>query len=137
MEVSHELTDRPPRILAVVNCTPDSFSGGGPSTTEALEGLLETINQSNNSLPIGVDIGGESTAPGSKPISAIEEIDRIRETVGYFATTAFVSVDTYKASTANWALEHGARMINDVSALRGEPEIASVAAENAPARGRH
>jgi dihydropteroate synthase len=115
-----------PSVVGVVNVTPDSFSDGGlflrpeAAVAEAL-GLLEE----GAAL---VDIGGESTRPGSEGVSADEELRRVERVVA--ALQGFpVSIDTSKAEVAKRALALGVVMVNDVTALRGDPEMAEVLAE--------
>jgi dihydropteroate synthase len=116
-----------PAVLGVVNVTPDSFSDGGrflePASAVALaRGQLEE----GASI---VDVGGESTRPGSEGVAAEEELRRI-EPVLERLRDAPVSVDTSKAVVARRALELGAAMVNDVTALRGDPELAGVVADS-------
>ena len=115
-----------PSVLGVVNVTPDSFSDGGrflrPEAAVAeARGLVEqgaTI----------VDIGGESTRPGSEGVTAEEELARVEPVISRLADVP-LSVDTSKAEVARRALELGACMVNDVTALRGDPELAGVVAD--------
>jgi dihydropteroate synthase len=112
--------------MGVVNVTPDSFSDGGvhlrtePAVTSAW-GMLDA------GAAI-IDVGGESTRPGSTGVSAREELERI-EPVLVDLAGAPVSVDTSKAAVARRALELGSELINDVTALRGDPELAAVVAD--------
>jgi dihydropteroate synthase len=78
-----------------------------------------------------LDIGGESTRPGAAPVSAGEELDRIAPVIDRLRpeTDVLISVDTTKASVARWALEHGVEIINDVTALHRDPEMAGLVAE--------
>ncbi len=112
--------------MGVLNVTPDSFSDPGiflraePAVTEAW-----------SMLDCGaaiVDVGGESTRPGSEGVSAEEELARIEPVVAGLAG-APVSIDTSKGAVARRALELGAEMVNDVTALRGDPELAGVVAD--------
>ena len=115
-----------PSVMGVLNVTPDSFSDGGvhlrvkPAVTSA-RGMLDA------GAAI-VDVGGESTRPGSEGVSADEELARI-EPVLVDLGGAPVSVDTSKAAVARRALELGAELINDVTALRGDDELAGVVAD--------
>jgi dihydropteroate synthase len=115
-----------PSVMGVINVTPDSFSDGGvflrlePAVTEAW-GMLDA------GAAI-IDVGGESTRPGSQGVSAEEELARIEPVVAGL-NGAPVSVDTSKAPVALRALELGAEMVNDVTALRGDPELAGVVAD--------
>jgi len=112
--------------MGVINVTPDSFSDGGvhlrvaPAVTEAW-GMLDC------GAAI-VDIGGESTRPGSEGVSAEEELGRIEPVLGDL-NGAPLSVDTSKAAVARRALELGVELVNDVTALRGDPDLAGVVAD--------
>jgi dihydropteroate synthase len=112
--------------MGVINVTPDSFSDGGvhlrtePAVTAAW-GMLDA------GAAI-VDVGGESTRPGSTGVSAEEELERI-EPVLVDLAGAPLSVDTSKGAVARRALELGAELINDVTALRGDPDLAGVVAD--------
>jgi dihydropteroate synthase len=114
-------------VVGVVNVTPDSFSDGGlylrPEAAAAL--ALGQVEEG----AAAVDVGGESTRPGSDCVSADEELRRI-EPVLEMLRGVPVSVDTSKAAVARRALELGAVMINDVTALRGDPELAGVVADS-------
>jgi dihydropteroate synthase len=112
--------------MGVVNVTPDSFSDGGvylrvePAVTAAW-GMLD------GGAAI-VDVGGESTRPGSEGVSAEEELRRVEPVIADL-TGAPVSVDTSKAAVARRALELGVELVNDVTALRADPELAGVVAD--------
>jgi dihydropteroate synthase len=111
--------------MGVVNVTPDSFSDGGvhlrpdAAATEAL-GMLD------EGAAI-VDVGGESTRPGAEPVPLDEELRRVVPVLEGLRGAA-VSIDTSKAEVARRALELGAELVNDVTALRGDPELAGVVA---------
>ena len=113
-------------ILGVLNVTPDSFSDGGKylDPDRALVRALEIEEQGADVL----DVGAESTRPGSSRISAAEEIRRLipvlKRLRGQLGIP--ISVDTYKAEVAERALEHGAEIINDPSGLTWEPQLARV-----------
>ena len=115
-----------PAVMGVINVTPDSFSDGGvhfnvePAVTTAW-GMLEA------GAAI-VDVGGESTRPGSSGVSADEELRRVEPVLADLAG-APVSIDTSKAAVARRALELGVELVNDVTALRGDPELAGVVAD--------
>jgi dihydropteroate synthase len=115
-----------PAVVGVVNVTPDSFSDGGlylrpePAVALALGYVEEGAAL--------VDVGGESTRPGAEGVSADEELSRI-EPVLERLQGCRVSVDTSKADVARRALELGAVMVNDVTALRGDPDLAGVVAD--------
>ncbi|ONK23159.1 dihydropteroate synthase [Siminovitchia sp. FSL H7-0308] len=116
-------------IMGILNVTPDSFSDGGryENSTLAVEHAKEMVR---NGADI-IDIGGESTRPGHEPVSAEEEISRVIPTVTAIASSVPVpvSIDTYKAETAQAAVLAGAHMINDIWGAKKDPEIAAVAAE--------
>ncbi|UCD83109.1 MAG: dihydropteroate synthase [Desulfobacterales bacterium] len=116
-------------IMGVVNVTPDSFSDGGrffDSTAAVAQG--EKLAAQGAAI---IDIGGESTRPFSDPVPAEEEIRRVVPVIEKLSARISipVSIDTTKAAVARRALQAGASMINDVSALRFDPELAAVAAE--------
>jgi dihydropteroate synthase len=116
-------------IMGVVNVTPDSFSDGG-----LFFDFGAAVTQAENLAAEGadiLDIGGESTRPFSEPISAEEEIRRVAPVIAALAARIRVpiSIDTAKAAVARAALQAGAAMINDISALRFDPQMGSVAAE--------
>ncbi|MDP8953228.1 MAG: dihydropteroate synthase [Actinomycetota bacterium] len=118
-----------PVLIGILNVTPDSFSDGG----EFLD-PDEAVSRAAMLLDEGariVDVGGESTRPGSDPVSPEEELRRVVPVVRGILRErpeAVVSIDTYRASTAEAALDAGARMINDVTAL-GDPKMARLVAE--------
>jgi dihydropteroate synthase len=115
-----------PAVMGVVNVTPDSFSDGGVFLRpEAAAACAYGFVDEGAAI---VDIGGESTRPGSEGISLDEELRRVLPVVEALAGVA-VSIDTSKAEVARRALEAGAVMVNDVTALRGDPELAGVVAE--------
>ncbi len=113
----------PPWIMGVLNLTPDSFSDGGRYLEP--RAVLERVLQLHSSGAVVIDIGAEATGPGSAPISAPEEIARM-EAAFPIPGGAVYSLDTYKASTARFGLERGARIINDTSGLQADPNLAPV-----------
>lgn len=117
-----------PLLMAVVNVTPDSFSDGGRhfSTEAAVAHGMRLAAEGADIL----DVGGESTRPGAEPVSEVEEIARVVPVIRELAARSGlpVSVDTFKAATAEAALEAGARIVNDVWGFQREPRIAEVAA---------
>jgi len=117
-----------PFIIGIVNVTPDSFSDGGTyfSPEHAVAHGLRLAAEGADIL----DIGGESTRPGAAPISAAQEIERVLPVIAGLAAAVDVpiSVDTTKAEVARQALAAGAEMVNDVSALRFDPEMGEVVA---------
>ena len=115
-------------IMGVVNVSPDSFSGDGVADAE------EAIARANRLASEGadiVDVGGESTRPGSTPVSIDEELRRVVPVVEKLAKELRVpvSVDTYKVEVARQALNAGANMINDIWGLQKEPALADLAAQ--------
>jgi dihydropteroate synthase len=112
--------------MGVVNVTPDSFSDGGRFTASS-----DAITHARALFEDGagiVDVGGESTRPGAAPVSVEEELRRVVPVLEGLAGIP-VSIDTSKVPVARRALELGAEMVNDVTALRGDPELAAVTAE--------
>jgi len=116
-------------IMGIVNVTPDSFSDGGAylDPDVALGRAMQLVEEGADFI----DVGGESTRPGSEPIAEEEERRRILPVVERLAREPGlkISVDTYKASVARAALDAGAHMINDISGLKFDPEMASLIAE--------
>jgi dihydropteroate synthase len=114
--------------MGVVNVSPDSFSGDGITNVE--EAVARAKQLASEGADI-VDIGGESTRPGSNPISSDEEVRRVIPVVKRLAqeTSVPVSVDTYKLEVARQSLDAGASMINDIWGLRKEPGLAELAAQ--------
>ena len=118
-------------VMGVVNVTPDSFSDGGRflERERAVEQALVLLDQGADIL----DIGGESTRPGARAVPLEEELERVLpviEGIRRRRPEALVSIDTYKAPVARAALEAGAVMINDITALGGDPDMAALAAES-------
>jgi dihydropteroate synthase len=114
-------------VMGVVNVTPDSFSDGGRylSHAAAVAHGLELVSDGAGIL----DVGGESTRPGAVPVAAEEELRRVIPVIEQLAgAPARISVDTSKASVAARALEAGAAIVNDVTALRGDAGMAGVVA---------
>jgi dihydropteroate synthase len=120
-------------VMGVINVTPDSFSDGG-----ALLDSRAAIDAGSRMVDAGadlLDIGGESTRPGAQPLAADDERRRVLPVVSGLAARVSVplSVDTYKASVADAALDAGAAIVNDISGLRYEPDLAGVAARRGAA----
>jgi len=116
-----------PRIMGILNATPDSFSGDGLAThAEALVARAEAQVQQGADL---LDLGGESSRPGARPVSAEDELERVMPVLTRLVQRVSVplSIDTQKASVAARALDAGASMLNDVSGLH-DPELAVVVA---------
>ncbi len=119
-----------PVLMGVLNVTPDSFSDGGEyfSAEDAVARAAAMLDEGAGIL----DAGGESTRPGSDPVSPEEEARRLVPVVREILAErpgAVVSVDTYRSETAEAALEAGARIVNDVTALRGDPRMTDLVAE--------
>jgi dihydropteroate synthase len=115
------------RIMGVVNVTPDSFSDGGAYEDPAAA-VAHAARLAEEGADI-LDIGGESTRPGSTGVSAVEEMRRVVpviEGVRAAGVTTRISIDTSKAAVAEAAAAAGADYVNDVTALRGDPELAGV-----------
>jgi dihydropteroate synthase len=116
-----------PLVMGIVNVTPDSFSDGGRHFDPGA-----AIAAGHAMLEAGadiLDIGGESTRPGAAPVSIEEEIARVLPVLRELAKAAPVSIDTRNAATMRAALEAGAEIVNDVTALRHDPDAARVVAE--------
>ena len=115
-----------PRVMGIVNVTPDSFSDGGrsPTTATAVAFARELLRQGADLL----DVGGESTRPGSQSVPLEDELARVVPVIAELARTCDVplSVDTCKAEVARQALAAGAHLVNDITALRGDPAMAAV-----------
>jgi len=118
------------QVMGIVNVTPDSFSDGGLylDRTAAVEHGL-ALERAGATL---LDVGGESTRPGASPVPEDEELRRVIPVIEGLRTrgsAAQLSIDTSKASVARAALTAGATLVNDVTALRGDPEMAAVIAD--------
>lgn len=116
-------------VMGILNVTPDSFSGDG---LLALDSVDRSLNQARRFVAAGVDIldvGGESTRPGAEPVDVDEELKRvipIIQTLVDQLPDTLISIDTYKATVAEAALEAGAHIVNDVWGLRADPDLADV-----------
>ena len=116
-----------PSVMGVVNVTPDSFSDGGVHLRAE-----DAVAAARRMLAEGaalVDVGGESTRPGSRGVSLDEELRRIVPVLEALEGRVAVSIDTAKAEVARRALALGAELVNDVTALRNDPEVAGVVAD--------
>ena len=115
------------KVMGIVNVTPDSFSDGGLylGPEKAVEHGLELIEAGAQVL----DVGGESTRPGAAEVPADEELARVVPVIERLAARAPVSIDTTKASVAEAAIAAGATIVNDVSALRADPDMAGLCAD--------
>jgi len=115
-----------PSVMGVVNVTPDSFSDGGRFVEASA--AIEHGRRLAAEGAVLVDVGGESTRPGAAPVSADDELARVVPVLEGLEGVA-TSIDTSKAAVARRALELGAELVNDVTALRGDAELAEVVAE--------
>ncbi|MFZ5908403.1 MAG: dihydropteroate synthase [Chloroflexota bacterium] len=121
-------------VMGILNVTPDSFSGDGIIARG--DAVSVSIEQARQFLEGGadlLDIGGESTRPGSEALTAENEMERVLPVIHALVKAfpdALLSIDTYKASVAEAAIQAGARMVNDVWALRADPDLATVVAKN-------
>ena len=128
-------------VMGIVNVTPDSFSGDG--LAENTDPVQAAVAQAKRFAEAGVhilDVGGESTRPGSDPVGAEEETRRVIPVIKALAAELDlpISIDTYKASVAAAALDAGAHIINDVWGLQADPDLAPLAAErNVPVIAMH
>ncbi len=128
--LNNPMTYQFPIIMGILNVTPDSFSDGGKYFSEQ-----QAINHALKLLEDGadiIDIGGESTRPGAEPVSTAVEIQRVAPIIKELKKQkpeTIISIDTVKYDVASAALDAGATMINDISGLDSDPEIASLAAE--------
>lgn len=124
---------RRPALMGVLNVTAESFSDGGQflDPERAIERGLEMVAEGVD----WIDIGGESTRPGAAPMSEEEELARVLPVVAGLAgrTAAVLSIDTSKAEVARQAVAAGARVVNDVTALRGDPAMGAVIAQSGAA----
>jgi dihydropteroate synthase len=117
-----------PRVMAVLNVTPDSFSDGGRRSGPDAA-IAAGLSMSQDGADI-IDVGGESTRPGAPPVTLDQELDRVIPVIRALAAASVrVSVDTRNASTMQAALNAGASIINDVSGLRHDRRAAGVVAE--------
>lgn len=132
-------------VMGIINVTPDSFSGDGILSSGVAAGVTDgdagdeatidaAVAQGLRQVKEGADIldvGGESTRPGSSPVTAEEELQRVLPVIRRLAaaTDVPISIDTYKASVAEAALDAGAHLVNDVWALGADPDIAALVAD--------
>ena len=119
-----------PVVVGILNVTPDSFSDGGNYVDP--EAAAEHAAAMLDEGAAIIDVGGESTRPGSDPVSPEEEARRVVPVIERIVAArpgAIISVDTYRSATAAAALEAGAAIVNDVTALRGDPRMAAVVSE--------
>ena len=116
-----------PSVMGIVNVTPDSFSDGGVNL-RADDAIAAAHGMVEQGAAI-VDVGGESTRPGAAPVSVDDELRRVVPVLEAIGRELPVSIDTAKADVARRAVELGAEMVNDVTALRADPELAGAVAE--------
>src|SRR6478672_8322682 len=117
-----------PSVMGVVNVTPDSFSDGGVNFDP--DDAAAAARRMRDEGAAIVDIGGESTRPGSDGVSLDEELRRVLPVLERLEGDVPVSIDTSKAEVARRAVELGAELVNDVTALRADPELAGVIADS-------
>jgi dihydropteroate synthase len=115
-----------PSVMGVINVTPDSFSDGGVHLHPAA--AIAAARRMIDEGAAIVDVGGESTRPGSEGVSVADELRRVVPVLDGLDGIP-VSIDTSKAEVARRAIELGAELVNDVTALRADPEVAGVVAE--------
>ncbi len=127
-KVEYDLASRT-FIMGILNVTPDSFSDGGLyfSTQSAIDRALEIINHGADFI----DIGGESTRPGSLPVSAEEEMERVLPVIEELVknTSVPISIDTTKSEVAEKALQLGAVIVNDISAMNFDSKMVDIVAK--------
>jgi len=116
-----------PKLMGVLNVTPDSFSDGG-RYLDADAAMTHGEKLARDGAGI-LDVGGESTRPGAEEVDEAEELRRVEPVVAGLTGIATVSIDTSKAAVAEAALDAGALIVNDVTALQGDPEMAGLCAE--------
>ena len=119
------------RVMGILNVTPDSFSDGGAHV--AVEMAMAHARRMIAEGASIIDIGGESTRPGAAPVPVTEEIDRTRPVIAALRQEwdGWISIDTSKAEVARAAIAAGADVVNDVSGLTADAEMAAVCAESA------
>jgi len=113
-------------VVGILNCTPDSFSDGGKFISEE-DAVSHALNMARDGADI-IDIGGESTRPGSAPVSVDEELNRIIPIIERLKSQIDIpiSIDTCKSDVAEAALESGASMVNDITGLKSDTRMAKV-----------
>jgi len=115
------------KVMGIVNVTPDSFSDGGEFFDHE-RAIAQGVKLARQGADV-LDIGGESTRPGAKAVALEEELRRVIPVIEGLAGVVPLSIDTAKAEVARRAIAAGAEIVNDVTALRGDPEMAGVCAE--------
>jgi dihydropteroate synthase len=121
-------------VMGILNITPDSFSGDGllAGKNEVGQAALEQARSFVKAGADILDVGGESTRPGSQPVDAGQEMERVLPVIRVLAAEfdVLISVDTYRAQVAEAALQAGASIVNDVWGLRADPELAGVVSKS-------
>ncbi|WP_050607980.1 dihydropteroate synthase [Clostridium niameyense] len=118
------------KVMGIINCTPDSFYDG--SRKQTMEETLKTAEKMLNQGADILDIGGESTKPGSNPVSEDEEIRRVVPVIKAIKEKfkdCIISIDTYRANTAREAIKAGADIVNDISAMKFDSNMANIVKE--------
>lgn len=135
-QIPNSVCAEPPKVMGILNVTPDSFSGDGltvsPSNTDAVENALKQAGRFLQDGADILDIGGESTRPGATPVDSQTEWERIEPVISAICSSypgTIVSVDTYKASVAKNALEAGATIVNDVWGGLADPDMLPMVAD--------
>lgn len=115
-----------PLVMGIVNVTPDSFYDGGRYDTP--DAIRDRVGQLLNEGADILDVGGESSRPGANPVGPDVELQRVIPAIEAIRkiSDCCISVDTYRAATAQAAIEAGADMVNDITALNGDPDMAAV-----------
>jgi dihydropteroate synthase len=120
-------------VMGVLNITPDSFSGDGiMNNSDAVDAAVEQARRFLSDGADILDIGGESTRPGSTPLESQEELDRVMPVIQALVAQfpgVLMSIDTYKSRVAEAAFKVGVQILNDVWALRADPDLAALAAQ--------
>jgi dihydropteroate synthase len=122
-------------VMGILNVTPDSFSGDGLIPSTGGDGVGVALEQARRFLEAGadlLDVGGESTRPGSQTVTDEEELGRVIPVIDALVEefpNAMISIDTYKAVVAEQAIQAGAHIINDVWGFRADPQIAALASK--------
>jgi dihydropteroate synthase len=125
-------------VMGIINATPDSFSGDGllDETLSTDEILHRAVTQARQYVAGGaaiIDVGGESTRPGFAPLPIEQELSRVIPIIHALSIAlpkeTIISIDTYKAEVAKQALDAGASLVNDISALRADPHMAALVSE--------
>ena len=120
-----------PKVMGILNVTPDSFSDGGRDFEESMAHAYRMIDEGADII----DVGGESTRPGSSPVEEVEEIMRVMPAIRRLSQTTdvLISVDTSKTHVAELALDAGADIINDINGLRAPGMLELIASRDVPA----